>query len=90
MRMVVFSGNKPQLLLDDVALDANGRVHTGEVINGAWTLEITPAGVMLSKAGECVVSSCPLYSDYRQVEVPAAWTGDYNEVMARAERELLA
>lgn len=89
MRVIIFSGGEPQLLLERVVLDVNGRVRTGDVVNGAWELEITPAGEMLAKAGEQVVNSWPLYPDYLQVNVPKEWRGDYNEIMGRAAKELL-
>lgn len=87
--MVIFSGEEPQLLLVNVVRGADGTVRKGDVVNGAWELEITPAGVMLAKTGETVVNSWPLYPGYRQVEVPRGWRGDYNQIMSRAAKELL-
>lgn len=70
--MVIFSGEEPQLLLVNVVRGADGTVRKGDVVNGAWELEITPAGVMLAKTGETVVNSWPLYPATGRLKCPVA------------------
>lgn len=88
MNVVLFVRNSP-LLLRDVERDAKGRIESGYVVNGQWAFRrVGDEGRAMS--GKSIVSRwLQPESVERSVDVPTTFRGDYNNVIAWAERQLV-
>lgn len=85
MRTVLFPHTSP-LLLERVQRNPDGTIKTGSVVNGGWRFEVRD-GECLAKDGRgAIVNRWPKPADMPEVVVPDNWRGDYNEIIARAQR----
>ena len=81
--IVLFENGMATLLLDSEEYDANGNIQFGDVVNGAWRLEVRN-GEFLAKDGNHIVTSRPA-PDYDILEVPESVNGDYNQILQWAQ-----
>jgi hypothetical protein len=85
-RIVRFYGNRV-LLLEDLQY-ANGALKSAWVVNGAWPVNFETRGdTLYTKHRNTVVSEIPS-SHIQDVDVIEGIDGNYNEIIAWAEKEL--
>ena len=84
MLCLLIDGNA-SLLLSQVRRDSEGNLAFGFVKNGCWNFQIKN-GEVLAKDGNYIVNRYDL-PNYYELEIPKDVDGNYNEVMAWAEKE---
>ena len=86
-RAVLFDSGRAALLLSDIECDEDGEIDKAYVVNGAWDYYCNRDGIVTCchHRGKQVMNSFP-NPGFKVFMVPADWHGDYNEIMARAEK----
>lgn len=71
---------RADLLLTSVVRNADGSIKSGEVVNGAWTLNVRDGEVYCDNGPS--LRSRPAWVE---IEIPDHVGGDYNEILEWAE-----
>jgi hypothetical protein len=83
--VVLFENGRAVLWLTGVKRFPSGSIRTGFVENGGWGFECRD-GECLAKEGDRIMNRWP-DPGYIEKPVKLEWRGDYNEIMAKAQKE---